>query len=152
MNWDKLKENIYYRDGSFRDIYVLNTILSDNKKWVDYVNDNYRIEFFNTQTQVNESKIDFKIITAYWNGSEDVCVTAKIFIDNIQINNHFFTPTEFENDIDPKEINTIKDHKTVVEYMKNLSNLLQKPVILTPENSSDIVLIKVLNGTVSYEE
>lgn len=31
MNWTKLKEKIYYCDGSLRDIYVLHVNLEDNK-------------------------------------------------------------------------------------------------------------------------
>jgi hypothetical protein len=43
MNWPDLKSKIYYSDGSLRDIHVLQTNLSDWQKWVDYVNENYRI-------------------------------------------------------------------------------------------------------------
>lgn len=152
MKWTELKEEIYYWDGSWRDIYILQTNLEDNKRWADYVNNNYRIEWFNGLTQAEENKVDFEVIKEYWNGNHDLCSTAKIFIDKIQINNHFFTDTEIENDIDPREINSIDDHEKVVKYMTDLSKLLNKSVILTPENDQEIVLMKVSKNGIEYSD
>lgn len=150
MNWTELKQKIYYWDGSWRDIYILQTSIEDNKKWADYVNENYRIEWFNGVTQADETKIDFAVIKAFWNGNNDLCSTAKVFIEKVQINNHFFIDTEIENDIDPREINSISDHERVVKYMTGLSNLLDKPVILTPENEQETILMIVSKSKVEY--
>lgn len=38
-----------------------------------------------------------------------------------------------ENYISPKEINCIEDHKKIIKYMSEISVVLEKPVILTPE-------------------
>ena len=152
MNWTELKKEIYYWDGSWRDIYVLQTGIEDNKKWTDYVNEKYRIEWFNGLTQAEETIINFDVIKEYWNGNHDLCSTAKIFIDKIQINNHFFSETEIENDIDPREINSIQDHERVVKYMTDLSCLLDKPVILTPENDQEIILMKISKTEVKYSD
>jgi hypothetical protein len=42
-SWEKIKENIYFLDGSLRDIYKNETTENDWKKWIDYVNKNYKI-------------------------------------------------------------------------------------------------------------
>lgn len=152
MNWTDLKNKIYYWDGSWRDIYILQTSLEDNLKWSDYVNANYRIEWFNGLTQADESKVNFDVIKEYWNGNHDLCSTAKVYIDKIQINNHFFVDTEIENDIDPREINSIEDHDRVLKYMTDLSFLLDKPVILTPENDQEIVLIEVSKNNIEFSD
>jgi len=34
MAWENIKQNIYYSDGSLRDIYILNSTRADWKKWV----------------------------------------------------------------------------------------------------------------------
>ena len=152
MNWTKLKEKIYYWDGSWRDLYILQTNLDDNLKWTNYVNENYRIEWFNGLTQTDEQKIDYEVIKEFWNGNRDLCSTAKVFIDKIQINNHFFDIEEIENDIDPREINSIEDHEIVLKYMTDLSLLLDKPIILTPENDKEIVLMKVSKDGIEYSD
>ena len=120
MNWTELKEKIYYWDGSWRDLYILQTNLDDNLKWTNYVNENYRIEWFNGLTQADENRIDYEVIKEFWNGNLDLCSTAKVFIDKIQINNHFFDNEEIENDIDPREINSIEDHEIVVKWLNPL--------------------------------
>ena len=71
-------------------------------------------------------------------------------IDNIQINNHFFTDTKIENDISPAQINSLQDHEKIISYMTNISNVLNKPIILTPENEPETILIKVSNNFIEF--
>jgi hypothetical protein len=148
MDWTELKNKIYYCDGSWRDIYVSGTSVSDWKKWVDYVNEHYLVNSLNGKTNQDEKKIDFATIKGYWAGDHDFCTTAKVFVDNLQINAHFFDNTELENDIDPSEVNSIDDHNKLIKFMTDLSNILNKAVILTPENGHEIVLIKVHKGRI----
>ncbi len=143
MDFQKLKDKIYYCDGSLRDIYILHTDIDDNRKWTEFVNENYTIKWFNGLTQENESKIDFEVVRGYLNGDHDLCSSASVFLDKIQINNHFFVDTEIENDISPKEINSIDDHNKLITYMTGLSKVLEKKVVLTPENEATIALITV---------
>ena len=55
----------------------------------------------------------------------------------------FFIETEIENDIDPKEFNSLADHVKLIQYMSGLSGLLDKQVVLCPENVPDCHLIRV---------
>lgn len=148
MNWQDIKDNIYFLDGSFRDIYILNTTKEDWRIWVDFVNSHYKTSFFIHETQTREDKIDMNKVLDYWNGNIDNCSVASVFLDNIVVNAHFFEDDQIENDITATEFNTIEDHNRLIQYMTGLSNALQKPVILTPENDSEIVLISVENNTV----
>lgn len=150
MNWTDLKNKIYYWDCSWRDIYVLQTNRDDWKKWADYVNKNYRINWFNGKADKDENQIDFGVIEDFWSGNHDLCSTAKVFIDKIQINAHFFDDTEMENDIDPREFNSIDDHNKLVKYMTDISKLLDKEVILTPENEHETILFKVSNDKIEF--
>ena len=148
MNWTELKDKIYYRDGSLRDIYVLETNIDDNRKWTDFVNEHYAIKWFNGLTQTDERKIDFEVVKGYLNGDHSLCSSASIFLDKIQINNHFFVDTEIENDISPNEINSVQDHEKIIGYMIDISKVLDKPIILTPENEQERILIKVTNDII----
>ena len=143
MNWTTLKEKIYYCDGSLRDIYVFQANIDDHKKWTEFVNEHYPIKWFNVLTQTDEEKIDFEAICGYINGVHDLCSSASIFLDDIQINNHFLIDTEIENDVSPKQINSIDDHNKLIEYMTGLSKALGKKVVLTPESEPNIALITV---------
>jgi len=150
MNWEKIKQDIYYLDGSLRDIFAGNTTKDNWLQWADYVNKSYVLEWYNGKTETVVDKIDFSIVLEYWNGNTDLCSTAKIFIGNIQINAHFFDDEEFENDISPKEFDNIQDHNLLVKYMIDLSKLFDKPIHLTPENEHDVTLFEVRAGDVKY--
>ncbi len=146
MDWEEIKRKIYYRDDSLRDIYIPSTSRDDWKKWVDYVNQDFSIDWFNGRTEKDEKKIDFSIVEEYWGGNGDLCSTAKVFLGNIQVSAHFFEETEIENDIDPKEFNSIEDHEKLMRYMSGLSVLLDREIVLTPEDEHGFVLIKVKNN------
>jgi hypothetical protein len=126
-NWEKIKKDLYFVDGSFRDIYINNITENQWAKWVDYVNENFKISWNNC------NKIDFEVIKSNW--KENVHPEmAKIFIkNNIQVNCHFFG--DFENDIDPNEIQNIDDHNCIINYMRNISEILDANVYLSSENS-----------------
>jgi hypothetical protein len=143
MDWQILKDKIYYWDGSWRDIYVHNTTKEDWQTWADFVNTNYRTSFHIYDTETRNDKVDLTKILDYWNGTKENCSTATVYIDDIQVNAHFFTDEEIENDITPNEINSLDDHNKLMDYMTRLSKVLNKTVVLTPENQSDFVLISV---------
>ncbi len=145
MNWSFLKENVYFHDGSWRDICVQNIQLGDWKNWVEFVNKKYQIEWYNDTTETKEAKIDFEVISQYWDGQHDLCSSAKVFINNIQVNVHFFDDNEIENDLDPTEFRSLEDHNCLMKYLTEVSLLLKRSVIVTPENLPNLTLIKV-NG------
>lgn len=147
MNWEKLKQRVYAWDDSWRDIYVHGTSPGDWDQWAQFVNQHYRIDWYNGKTQKDEVQIDFEVIKAFWSGDTDLSSTAKVFLnDRLQVNAHFFEPGTLENDIDPRDFKSLADHGTLMNYMKGVSELLNKTVTLTPENCPEIKLI-IVDGT-----
>jgi hypothetical protein len=53
---------------------------------------------------------------------------------------------EIENDISPKEINSMTGHEVIRDYMLNVSDLLNKTVALTIEKGPDELLAIAENG------
>jgi hypothetical protein len=139
MNWKYLKEEIYFCDGSLRDIYVLNTSREDWQKWIDFVNGNYGIEFHycdHKGNRLTSEKIISKYVFNSWDRINDFTNDVTIKIGDIIVKCHFFCEEEIENDIDPNEVKTIEDHYLVINYLKSISKILDKEVILTIENYS----------------
>jgi hypothetical protein len=136
MDWKSLKEKIYYLDGSLRDIYVKDTTRNDWEKWIDLVNNNYSVEFYNGQTEKRENRIDKNIVFDYWERKTDILGNATIKLDTIIIKCYFFIEQQIENDIAPAEINSIDDHNKLLSYLKDVSKVLDKKVFLTPESYS----------------
>ena len=152
MDWKTLKSQIYFWDGSWRDIYVQNTESEDWEKWINLVNEKYRINWHNGKTNQSEAKIKFDVIKEYWEGNGELCSTANIFLDEIQINAHFFDDSEIENDIDPREFESMDDHNRLIEYLKSVSMACNKEVIVTLENSPEYVLMKINGNEVQINE
>ena len=149
MDWQQLRDKIYYIDGSLRDIYVHGTTKHDWTIGADYVNRKYKTSFYPYGTEIPKDKIDIHQVFEVWDGIHYNLSNVSVFIDDILIKSYFFTDAEIENDITPKEINSIDDHHKLIEYMSDISEILNKKVILTPENSPDIELIAVSRNVVT---
>lgn len=143
MTWSELKERVYFVDGSLRDIYVLDINHDDLEKWSQYVNTNHVVEFYDSRVGLTVDNVSFHAVLQTWTEKERESVMTTIRIGAITINCFFFDQNEIENDIDPKEFNSIQEHDSLVAYMKDVSKLLNKEVILTHENAKEAILIKV---------
>lgn len=140
MIWEKIKTDIYYSDGSLRDIYVLDSTIEDWKKWIDFINENYQVKFKYFDNQGNkeiESKINFDEVSKYWNNYEN-SISAEFLVGEVLLQCYFFSIYEIENDFFPEEVKTIEQHHLIIEYLKSISKILNKEVILTPENYSAV--------------
>jgi hypothetical protein len=143
MNWKRLKEEVYFEDGSLRDIYIFDTSIEDWKKWVDLVNREYRVSFYNGQTEQTTDKIDFEVVNAFWTSKTDLVNWATIFINGFDIKCYFFGWEEFENDFRPNEFRSEQDHYQLMSYLVDVSTHLGKKVIVTEESSREYILIEV---------
>ncbi|WP_139957800.1 hypothetical protein [Flavicella sediminum] len=149
MNWKELNIDIYFWDGSWRDIFILDTDRKDWKVFVDFINEKFDIKWFNENTQKTETKINFERLIDFWDKKIEWNNTANIYLDNIQINTHFFTENEIELDIDPREFNGINDHEKLMEFLTELSSRLNKRIKITPENHHEIELIGIEKNNIS---
>lgn len=149
MDWQYLSENVYFKDGSLRDIVVSNTTANDWVVWADYVNANYRVTFQKHDDSPVDDRVEMNKVFEFWESPDNVCVTANVFLNDIQLSAHFFDDKEIENDITPLEVNSILDHEMIIDYMVGLSKALNKTVILTPENTHDETIISVSGDLIS---
>ena len=143
MEWQDLKKNVYYLDGSLRDIYINNVTNIDWQVWTDFVNKNYKTSFHVYEKSITTDKIDFSVVLDYWKGNKDSSCMATVFVDDIIIKAYFFDSEQIENDLTPTEINSIDDHDKLLNYLTKLSKVLNKQVILTPENEVENILVAI---------
>jgi hypothetical protein len=85
MDWKVLEENIYYKDGSLRDIYIQGTTKEHWEKWVNMVNEYYKLEWYNGLQDETSNQIDFNVVLEYFKDSSDFSTSASISIDDIKI-------------------------------------------------------------------
>lgn len=143
-NWNEIKW-IFKTDGSLRDIYIKNTKIEDWKILINYLNINHIVQYGPSGENKEPNKIDLEYVIHYFNDETGELETkiVSIIVDDIIINLHFFSVDEIELDIDPKEIYSFDNYRKILDFMIQLSELLDKPVILTGENQSEFPLINV---------
>jgi hypothetical protein len=143
MNWNQYQKEFEW-DGSYCDLYILDTDLSHWQKVVDFL-------------RVSEYRITFKVDNQLAALPEDVAeifhkrnetgVLLTIEVDGLFINCHFFTEDEIEFDLDPREISSEEKLSHLFLFMKKTGGHLQKEVRLTPENHQEGVIFKYVAET-----
>lgn len=143
-NWEEIKW-IFEPDGTLRDIYVENVDIKDWKILIDYLNANHIVKYGPSDDNkiINRIDKDYLIQLLTDNTGKMELRTVSIIIDSIIINTHFFKVGEIEFDIEPKEINSVANYEKVLNFMNEISRILNKQLILTGENQSEFPLVKV---------
>ena len=153
-NWEELRTGVYEIDGSWRDIYVLQTTREDWQHWIWYVNRHYPVRW-EAEDHLDGQEldaIDAAYIARRWDaGGEALVQWANVFVENIRLNCHFFTATQIENDFDPSAIRSMEDHHRLMGYLVAISTALQKEVIVTSENCPEWPYIRVNGSDIQFE-
>ena len=150
MIWEKIKTDIYYSDGSLRDIYVLDSTIEDWKKWIDFINENYQVKFEYFDNQGNkkiESKINFYEVSKYWNNYEN-SISAEFLVGEVLLKCYFFSIDEIENNFVSSPLPKIDYYKDTFFNTETklicIGNSIDKESIL---NKHDTQLDNILNDT-----
>ena len=139
-NWDDIKW-IFEPDGTLRDIYVQDVTLSDWEKLIDFLNLTYEIKFGEEESKQIDKEYVIKYLRDETGEMENK--SLKIEFNGIHFHSYFLLAEQIEFDIDPKEINSIKDFESIEKFMESISRTLKNQVSLTGENSPEFPLIKI---------
>ena len=138
VNYNDLKEKVFYWDGSWRYIYVLNTNIQDWENLYSHFVKNYSIKFtVDGEPVALLPKTAKKIFNLKENQTPCLCVQ----VGYIDVCIHFFVEDDFEADIDPRQIKNQEDVIKVLDFIRNIGALLNKSVIMTCENAQSEVLL-----------
>src|SRR5438477_3005497 len=124
-------ENTWYWDGSLRDICILGVAISHWQRVVDWLRgDPYPVEFYLDE---QPAPLPHDILTVFERRNE-TDVFMKIDVERVIIHCHFFWHKEIEFDVDPRQVDSEQREQGIIDFMRALGKLLDKEVILTPEN------------------
>ena len=117
--------------------------------WIDLINHNYSVQFYNGQTEQVENAINKIAVFYYQERKTDRGSSAVIKVGHLTVNCHFFSGPQIENDIDPREITIPEEHDKLISYLKAISKRLRKPVYVTAENQPSLIYITVEGNKVN---
>lgn len=119
-------------DGGLRDIYVLDTGLSDWQRVLDALRGwtpapSYEVDHIpiTLPERVEE-------VFAEW--ERERSPKLRIEVGEIALACHFFAPEEIEFDFRAQDVTGMEQLQPVLDFMRSIGNLTNKTVILTPEN------------------
>ena len=137
----EIVEQVFFIDGSLRDIYIIEANLNDWQTFLNWLESTeYDVDLF-----IDGEEVPFENCKAsrLFEVKKRHMPLLSIGFKGVLINCHFFSEAEMEFDIDPKQIKGIVEAGVVIEFMKKLSSIVCKESILTMENSPEYPLVTV---------
>jgi len=131
-------------DGSWRDIYVLETSIADWQSALAALRDSaFDLRYSvagETAPLPPEASAAFPM-----KGMGDRLLQVKA--GGVTLNCHFFLDEQIEFDLDPRQVAGQTDLDAILTFMNVLADACRKPAVLTPENLEDRPILKVVSGS-----
>jgi hypothetical protein len=145
--WNDVKDEFVW-EGSWRDICVLDTTISDWRSvWLTLTAPDVRAAFKIDDVEAALPE-DVDRVFARRNESS---VILSVVVSGVQLNCHFFGEFEIEFDLDPREVTGQADFDAVVAFMRKLAAATGKVAFMTPENTHDAPFLRVApTGAAEY--
>ena len=135
MKWNEYKSAFTW-DGSWRDLYILNTTLTDWQQLIDFL----RASSYTLRFDHEEDEPLPEHIAGLFGG--EILHLLSINLGGPILNCHFFTEEEIEFDLDPREFKSRQEGERLLAFMKGVGDRLGKAIRLTPENTQNIALVE----------
>lgn len=133
----------FHPDGNSRDIYVLDTSFADWQSLLEALRQS-RFDLGYCRAGA-KAPLPANAAEAFPDpGMADRVLSVNL--DGAAAYCHFFTESEIEFDIDPREVVGQLQLDAILDFMRVLSNSTGKESILTPENCPHIVIVSVPPG------
>jgi len=130
----------FYRDGSWRDIHVLETGIEHWQRALDALRSSpFRLQYFRggVECPLPADAADAFPDPDYADRLLSVDLHGPI------ANTHFFTEKEIEFDLDPKQVSGQRELDSILQFMHLLAAATKREAILTPENAEHIAIFRV---------
>lgn len=143
--WDYIKATLYYEDGSLRDILINEVDFNDWKTYLEHLSNSYEVSWHSTSGETKDINMEevFRFLESDIDGYYMVVITIGDFSIDCHIDGD-----AIEHVLSPRDIKSIDDHNMLLNYIKSISNLLSKPIVMTSDNTPEDVLMSVYDGIV----
>jgi len=147
LKWDTVKSEFAW-EGSWRDICVRDTGL---REW-GAATKAVRAAGIREQFMVDgvTARMPDDVARVFEKRSETGALWT-LFVTGVQLNCHFFDPSEIEFDLDPREVTGQAQLDGIIGFMLLLSEATISPTLLTPENMHHGPIIRTTpSGEIDY--
>ena len=140
MDFEKIKANVLYADGSLRDIVIKGTSRQSYVELCGLLSKRgipYEIEIDGNKGTLDEALAQFD------RGDDRLFAHLRFYAGKVCMVCHFFVETELEIDFRPNEVKTQSDWDAVVQVLLIFSIHFQQPIVIHPENCHEITLYEI---------
>lgn len=129
---------LFEPDGRLRDLYVLDAGPEGWQAVIDGLRTLDPPAIFETDGEPALMPARIEDVFAVWKRASP---SLRWNAGNVVVNLHFFRSDDIEFDIDPADVCEPEDWQALGGFMLWLAERAQRPVILTPENKPDDILL-----------
>lgn len=135
----EIAQGVFYIDGSLRDIYIFDTNEQDWQKLLAFLRTSaYSTEFLLAgEQQPLPERIEEVFALVHMYGG-----VLRIDEEHLALHCYFYRVKEIEFDLDPRAINSEQQISRLLDFIRTVGRLLNKAVVLTPENASWVTLFR----------
>jgi hypothetical protein len=131
---------VFFRDGSLRDIYVLDCGLSDWVLAAKLLESDYALRFEGAWTG---SRFPPSVASLFPSCAHSELTLLTVGAGELNLCCHFFSTEEIEFDLSPRDVTDNGKVEDILKFMRRLALATGKKVILTPENMRERPLLGV---------
>lgn len=151
MDWKTFEKNIRYLTAQTYDLVVVNMDLSDWDKFISLIEDKNYIQNFATPDSEPKKLVDKVYLWDYFEKGSELWPSFTLKIDDLQLESFIQSKNELEiwfNDDDqsPQGLTKIK-YERLIDFMLEISKLLDKEVAFMHEDATDRYLIFNIDKT-----
>ncbi|WP_428031205.1 hypothetical protein [Ancylobacter sp.] len=130
--------SLFEPDGSLRDLYVLEAGPAGWQAALDGLRALEPPPVFEIDGEPAPLPARIEDVFAIW---ESASPCLRWNAGNVLVNLHFFRSDDIEFDIDPADVCEPEDWQALARFMLWLAEKAERPVVLTPENTPDDILL-----------
>lgn len=137
----KYKKEVFFEDKTLRDVNITNISKLDWYKIIIFLKEKW-INF-----SINNEKKDIDIlmleISNYFISQNGETILLTVDINNIKLNWFFMLWSGDFLDVNPIEVKEEEDIKNLINFLKEISILLNKKIYISPESSPETKLLEI---------
>jgi hypothetical protein len=131
LDWQSVQD-FFSWDGSWRDLYVFNTTVSDWDRLLGALAaSSFQVEF---RRDSERASLPQSLAHHFNARAEQPVLLLIVRVQGLELHAHMFDEDEIEFDFDPREVASPEALAALHRFMSFVANTLGKQVALTPEN------------------
>jgi hypothetical protein len=140
MNFEEIKKNVLFHDGSLRDVLIQNTSRESYRELCVLLGHEkipYEIEIDGIATDIETAIAEFD------KGHERRLPLIRFFLNDICFVAHLFSEQEIEIDFVPNDVKSAEAWLRIVDVLSKMGSYFQQRIFIYEENVREEPLFKI---------